>query len=93
MFDSRDLRAAALCFGIPGLIGALPIADGTIAIEDAAHVLACYRYDLPALLLIRRIDVTDEASVGPTLAGEASVGPSVRGELTIGPTISSEATV
>lgn len=80
MFDTRDLRAAALSFGIVGLIGAFPLADGDLAIEDAAHTLAAYRYDLNPLVIIRDIDIVDEAITGPTLTADAVVGPTITGE-------------
>ena len=90
MFGSRDLRAAALCFGLAG-IGAWPDPKGAFAIEDAAHVLGCYRYDLADLFVIDRLQVTAESCAGPSITGESSQGASITNQTCAAPSISSEA--
>jgi len=90
VFDSRDLRAAALCFGLAG-IGAWPEPKGAFLIEDTAHILGCYRYDLPDIFIVDALQVTGQACAGPSIANESAVGPSVSGESCVGPSISAEA--
>lgn len=76
MFDSKDLRAAALSFGLPFLL-VPPVADGAIAIDDAAHALASYRYDLADVEIEDPEPVRMAGRYSPTLALGGTYQPSL----------------
>lgn len=47
--DTKTKRAAALGYG-PAFLNILPVADGTISIEDAGQALGAYWFDMPAAI-------------------------------------------
>lgn len=61
MFDTRNLRAAALGFGLPFVL-ALPYPDAAISIADAAQVLSSYQVEAvippePSVAALRLVTV------------------------------------
>lgn len=89
MFDTRDLRAAALVAGL-GFMGALPEARGALVLEDGPHVLGSYRYDYPDTVDFDDLFVSDESADRPSVTLQAAARATVTSQAAVRPSISGE---